>query len=69
MLSCLQSGCALLLHNSMAGVAFKCQDLLESDLSDVGVLMLTEQCWDQELVAKVGECCAAIARLWKVSIL
>lgn len=40
-----------------AGVSFKCADLLTSDLSNVGVLMLTEQCWDKDLIDKVrGRC-------------
>jgi hypothetical protein len=43
----------------LAGVSFECGDLLASDLSSVGVLLLTEQCWDDELIAKVSGCCAA----------
>jgi hypothetical protein len=37
-----------------AGVSFQCSDLLASDLSSVGVLLLTEQCWDDQLISKVG---------------
>lgn len=35
-------------------VSFQCGDLLTSDLSRVAVLVLTEQCWDQELIGMVG---------------
>lgn len=44
-----------------AGVSFDCGDLLASDLSNVGVLLLTEQCWDDQLMAKVG---AALLCRW-----
>jgi hypothetical protein len=38
----------------VAGVSFHCGDLLAGDLSSVGMLLLTEQCWDDQLIAKVG---------------
>ncbi|WIA16583.1 hypothetical protein OEZ85_013251 [Tetradesmus obliquus] len=38
----------------LTGVSFDCGDLLASDLSNVGVLLLTEQCWDDQLIAKAA---------------
>jgi hypothetical protein len=37
----------------LAGISFECGDLLASDLSNVGVLLLTAQCWDDAPIAKV----------------
>ncbi len=42
-------------------VDFYVADMLSSSLADVGVLMLTDQCWDAALVQKVSCSSAAAA--------
>ena len=37
----------------LSGVTFIPADLLSSQLADVGVLVLTNQCWDDDLMDKV----------------
>merc|ERR1712166_92629 len=39
-------------------LSFVCRDMLEHELSNCGLLMLTSQCWDRELIQKV---CAKLA--------
>lgn len=39
--------------HSVESVEFMHGDLLESDLSNTGILVLTSQCWDDDLKTKV----------------
>ncbi|GMH32345.1 hypothetical protein BSKO_00179 [Bryopsis sp. KO-2023] len=41
-------------QNEVESIEFLHGDLLDSDLSNVGVLVLTSQCWDVDLVAKAS---------------
>jgi hypothetical protein len=52
----------------LPGVDFKCGDLRECSLTGVGVLQLTEQCWDSQLLDEVrlaaaGRACELPGRL------
>lgn len=44
------------------GVHSVCGDLLGSDLSQVGVLVLADQCWDKSLLTQVSPCIHAAGR-------
>ena len=39
----------------LQGVSFESCDMLECDLSQTGILMMTSQCWDAELKTRAAE--------------
>ncbi|GIL84777.1 hypothetical protein Vretimale_14441 [Volvox reticuliferus] len=61
LLSCLHSCAERVVKEQEAalagtkGVRFTCGDLLEDDISTAGLVVLADQCWDEELAAAAGD--------------